>query len=86
MTPSDWDRAVVVVCFVLAVVLFILLQENSMEGINNAVTLKDAAQIIAATGDHTTTILVGEPGVGRRDTPNDYQVLIGTHSIRPSNP
>ena len=33
--------------------------------ISNLVSLQDAAQIIATTGDRTTTILVGEPGVGK---------------------
>ena len=48
-----------------------------MEGINNAVSLKDAAQIIAATGDHTTTILVGEPGVGKSSLRDYILELLG---------
>jgi hypothetical protein len=48
-----------------------------MEGINNVVSLSDAAQIIASTGDVTTTVLVGEPGVGKSSLRNDILNLLG---------
>ena len=35
------------------------------QAINNRVTLEDAAQIIAATGDRVTTIITSEPGTGK---------------------
>lgn len=48
-----------------------------MEGINNIVTLTDAAHIIAATGDVTTTVLVGEPGTGKSSLRKDILALLG---------
>ena len=48
-----------------------------MEGINNVVTLNDAAHIIAATGDRTTTVLVGEPGVGKSSLRKDILAILG---------
>jgi hypothetical protein len=48
-----------------------------MEGISNVVSLADASAIIAATGDHTTTILVGEPGIGKSSLRNDILAKLG---------
>lgn len=48
-----------------------------MEGINNLVTLEDAAQIIAATGDTTTTVLLGEPGVGKSSLRHNILSILG---------
>ena len=48
-----------------------------MEAINNVVTLADASAIIASTGDHTTTILMGEPGIGKSSLRNDILARLG---------
>jgi hypothetical protein len=48
-----------------------------MDGINNVVSLDDASAIIAATGDHTTTILMGEPGIGKSSLRNDILARLG---------
>lgn len=48
-----------------------------MEGINNIVTLQDAARIIAATGDTTTTVLVGEPGTGKSSLRHEILSILG---------
>ena len=48
-----------------------------MEGINNVVTLSDAAHIIASTGDVTTTVLIGEPGIGKSSLRSDILAQLG---------
>ena len=48
-----------------------------MEGINNVVSLADASAIIATTGDTVTTILVGEPGIGKSSLRNDILAKLG---------
>lgn len=48
-----------------------------MQGINNVVTLADAAHIIAATGNTTTTVLVGEPGTGKSSLRHDIISILG---------
>ena len=46
-------------------------------GISNVVSLADASAIIAATGDHTTTILMGEPGIGKSSLRNEILARLG---------
>ena len=48
-----------------------------MNGINNVITLADAASIIAATGDVTTTILLGEPGIGKSSIRHEILAKLG---------
>lgn len=48
-----------------------------MEGINNRVTLQDAATIIATTGDRITTILLGEPGIGKSSLRHEILAKLG---------
>lgn len=48
-----------------------------MEGINNLVTLEDAAKIIAATGDTTTTVILGEPGCGKSSLRHNILSILG---------
>ena len=48
-----------------------------MNGINNVITLADAASIIAATGDVTTTILLGEPGMGKSSIRHEILAKLG---------
>jgi hypothetical protein len=50
---------------------------NGLEGINNIVSLDDAAQIIASTGDETVTILLGEPGIGKSTLRNQILAQLG---------
>lgn len=45
--------------------------------ISNLVSLQDAAKIIATTGDRTTTILVGEPGVGKSSLRHEILTQLG---------
>lgn len=48
-----------------------------MDGINNVVSLADASAIISATGDNTTTILMGEPGIGKSALRNEILAQLG---------
>ena len=48
-----------------------------MSEINNVVSLVSAANIIAATGDKTTTILVGEPGIGKSSLRDHILSILG---------
>ena len=48
-----------------------------MDGINNVVSLADASAIISATGDNTTTILMGEPGIGKSALRNEILTQLG---------
>ena len=48
-----------------------------MDGINNSVALDDAVAIIAHTGDVTTTILEGEPGIGKSALRNQILAVLG---------
>jgi hypothetical protein len=48
-----------------------------MNEINNVVTLEDASAIISATGDNTTTILMGEPGIGKSALRNQILARLG---------
>ena len=48
-----------------------------LNGISNVSSLDDASAMIVATGDKITTVLLGEPGIGKSALRNQILEMLG---------